>query len=147
MSILGPQTNTGKSYFINQIECWLKYTMDLHPEDYTLKRIVTYKGGPQYEINMNGRDVDLKYFRLNELPDYIQFGEIKNGSFDCSESQLSSAKGFPHTVGKRFNCRDSKITSLDGMPKEVGEHFVWTNSSFTEEEIRSKVKVTGRVYR
>ena len=146
MSILS-STKTGKCYFRNQVETWLKDTLKLEPTDYKLNEIVPYKGGPQYEINMNGRDINLMDCKLSEFPDYIQFGEIIGGNFICSYSELTSTKGFPRTVGLTFDCSFSQIKSLDGMPELVDRDFIWLNSPYTEEEIRSKVKVTCRVYR
>ena len=61
-------------------------------------------------------------------------------------SKLTSTKGFPRTVGLTFDCSFSQIKSLDGMPELVDKDFIWLNSPFTEEEIRSKVKVTCRVF-
>ena len=95
---------------------------------------------------MNGRDVNLMDCKLSEFPDYIQFGEIIGSNFICSYSKLTNTKGFPRTVGLTFDCSFSQIKSLDGMPELVDRDFIWLNSPFTEEEIRSKVKVTCRVF-
>ncbi len=146
MSILS-RTKTGKCHFRDQVQTWLKETLKLQEGEYTLNEIRAPKGGPLYEINMNGRDVNLMDYKISELPDYIQFGEIIGGNFICSYSKLTSTKGFPRTVGLTFDCSFSQIKSLDGMPELVDRDFIWLNSSFTDEEIRDKVRVTCRVFR
>lgn len=148
MSILS-STKTGKEGIKEEVRNWLATYLNLSNGDYILNELTNNpgKGGPPYyEINMNGRDVNLMDCKLSEFPDYIQFGEIIGGNFICSYSKLTSTKGFPRTVGLTFDCSFSQIKSLDGMPELVDRDFIWLNSPFAEEEIRSKVKVTRRVF-
>jgi len=53
----------------------------------------------------------------------VKFGEIKI-SFDCSEMNLSSLDGAPHTVGGDFNCSSNhQLIDLKGAPSRVGSSF------------------------
>lgn len=146
MSILS-STNSGTDYFKKTIEDWITKELNLSTSDYQLDWIPNNGGKkPIYEINVNGRDVNLNDYRYEQLPDYIQFGEIVGGNFLCAYSKLTTAKGFPRMVGRTFDCSFSQLTSLDGMPKTVDRDFICLGMPFTEEQIRTATKVTCKVY-
>lgn len=147
MSILS-DTNSGTYYFKKPIEDWITKELNLSSNDYDLVEIPNHgRKEPIYEINVNGRDVNLNDYPNEQLPDYIQFGEIVGGNFLCAYSKLTSAKGFPRMVGLTFDCSFSQLTSLDGMPKIVNRDFICLGMPFTEEQIKaSKIKVTGKIY-
>ena len=146
MSILS-DTNSGTYYFKKPIEDWITKELNLSSNDYELVEIPNHgRKEPIYEINVNGRDVNLNDYPNEQLPDYIQFGEIVGGNFLCAYSKLTSTKGFPRMVGLTFDCSFSQLTSLDGMPETVDRDFICLGMPFTEEQIRTATKVTCKVY-
>ena len=146
MSILS-STNSGTYYFKKPIEDWITKELNLSSNDYDLVEIPNHgRKEPIYEINVNERDVNLNDYPNEQLPDYIQFGEIVGGNFLCAYSKLTTAKGFPRKVGRTFDCSFSKLTSLDGMPEIVDRDFICLGMPFTEEQIRTATKVTCKVY-
>ena len=153
MSILD-STKSGKAFFKAEIEEWIEKELNLSTSDYQLDWIPNNGGKkPIYEINVNGRDVNLNDYPKNrndypneQLPDYIQFGEIVGGNFLCAYSKLTTAKGFPRMVGRTFDCSFSQLTSLNGMPETVDRDFICLGMPFTEEQIRTATKVTCKVY-
>ena len=146
MSILS-STNSGTYYFKKPIEDWITKELNLSSNDYDLVEIPNHgRKEPIYEINVNERDVNLNDYPNEQLPDYIQFGEIVGGNFLCAYSKLTSTKGFPRMVGRTFDCSFSQLTSLDGMPETVDRDFICLGMPFTEEQIRTATKVTCKVY-
>ena len=146
MSILS-STNSGTYYFKKPIEDWITKELNLSSNDYELVEIPNHgRKEPIYEINVNERDVNLNDYPNEQLPDYIQFGEIVGGNFLCAYSKLTTAKGFPRMVGRTFDCSFSQLTSLDGMPETVDRDFICLGMPFTEEQIRTATKVTCKVY-
>jgi hypothetical protein len=146
MSILS-STNSGTYYFKKPIEDWITKELNLSSNDYDLVEIPNHgRKEPIYEINVNERDVNLNDYPNEQLPDYIQFGEIVRGNFLCAYSKLTSTKGFPRMVGRTFDCSFSQLTSLDGMPETVDRDFICLGMPFTEEQIRTATKVTCKVY-
>ena len=146
MSILS-STNSGTYYFKKPIEDWITKELNLSSNDYDLVEIPNHgRKEPIYEINVNERDVNLNDYPNEQLPDYIQFGEIVGGNFLCAYSKLTSTKGFPRMVGLTFDCSFSQLTLLDGMPKIVDRDFICLGMPFTEEQIRMATKVTCKVY-
>lgn len=146
MSILS-STNSGTYYFKKPIEDWITKELNLSSNDYDLVEIPNHgRKEPIYEINVNGQDVNLNDYPNEQLPDYIQFGEIVGGNFLCAYSKLTSAKGFPRMVGLTFDCSFSQLTSLDGMPKTVDRDFICLGMPFTEEQIRATTEVIYKVY-
>ena len=146
MSILS-STNSGTYYFKKPIEDWITKELNLSSNDYDLVEIPNHgRKEPIYEINVNGRDVNLNDYPNEQLPDYIQFGEIVGGNFLCAYSKLTTTKGFPRMVGLTFDCSFSQLTSLDGMPKTVDRDFICLGMPFTEEQIRATTEVTCKVY-
>ena len=146
MSILS-STNSGTYYFKKPIEDWITKELNLSIDDYQLVCIPNNgRKEPIYEINVNGRDVNLNDYPNEQLPDYIQFGEIVGGNFLCAYSKLTTTKGFPRMVGLTFDCSFSQLTSLDGMPETVDRDFICLGMPFTEEQIRTATKVTCKVY-
>ena len=153
MSILS-STNSGTYSFKKPIEDWITKELNLSSNDYDLVEIPNHgRKEPIYEINVKGRDVNLNDYPKNrndypneQLPDYIQFGEIVGGNFLCAYSKLTTAKGFPRMVGRTFDCSFSQLTSLNGMPETVDRDFICLGMPFTEEQIRTATKVTCKVY-
>ena len=146
MSILS-STNSGTYYFKKPIEDWITKELNLSSNDYDLVEIPNHgRKEPIYEINVNERDVNLNDYPNEQLPDYIQFGEIVGGNFLCAYSKLTTTKGFPRMVGLTFDCSFSQLTSLDGMPKTVDRDFICLGMPFTEEQIRATTEVTCKVY-
>ena len=146
MSILS-STNSGTYYFKKPIEDWITKELNLSSNDYDLVEIPNHgRKEPIYEINVNERDVNLNDYPNEQLPDYIQFGEIVGGNFLCAYSKLTSTKGFPRMVGLTFDCSFSQLTSLDGMPETVDRDFICMGMPFTEKQIRTATKVTCKVY-
>ena len=96
-------------------------------------------------------DVPSKLFNFNL--DGIPVKNIKkvNGFVDISNNELTSLKGMPEVVLYDFYANDNKLTSLDGAPKEVkGNVYLSKNpgpngKGFTEDEVRAKINVRGRV--
>jgi hypothetical protein len=98
-----------------QIEKWLKEN-DI--KNYTINDDLT--------INVKG-DVNLLFYRNNEFPEYIQFGEV-TGDFIVSGSSLVSLRGCPITIGGFFGCFScSKLKSLKESPQKVGGSFYCNN--------------------
>ena len=146
MSILS-STNSGTYYLKKPIEDWITKELNLSSNDYDLVEIPNHgRKEPIYEINVNERDVNLNDYPNEQLPDYIQFGEIVGGNFLCAYSKLTSTKGFPRMVGLTFDCSFSQLTSLDGIPKTVDRDFICLGMPFTEEQIRATTEVTCKVY-
>ena len=144
MSILD-STKSGKAFFKAEIEEWIKKELNISGYDYEL-RWISDNGKPYYAIDVHNRDVNLNDYPYEQLPDYIQFGNIIAGNFLCAYSKLTSTKGFPRMVGRTFDCSFSQLTSLDGMPKTVDRDFICLGMPFTEEQIRTATKVTCKVY-
>ena len=147
MSILSG-IKAGEAYYKDEIEKWIEKELNLSTSDYQLDWIPNNGGKkPIYEINVNGRDVNLNDYPNEQLPDYIQFGEIIGGNFLCAYSKLTTAKGFPRMVGRTFDCSFSQLTSLDEMPKIVDRDFICLGMPFTEEQIKAaEIKVTCKIY-
>ena len=76
-------------------------------------------------IDVDG-DVNLYNCSLTELP--LKFRHVTD-YFHCSENQLTSLEGAPHTVGGAFYCSNNKLTSLEFAPKKVHNYFDcrWNN--------------------
>ncbi len=73
-------------------------------------------------------DVTLK--KRHVIPPEIKFLRV-GGSFDCSNSPISSLLGCPQIVDHSFYCANTPITSLEHAPKNVGISFVCVNTSLT----------------
>ena len=112
-------------------------------------------------------DVNLYNLHLTKLLDLSDV-EVR-GAFNCSNNNLTSLEGCPHTVGN-FICQGNKITSLkgaphtvrggmsigdcndlislEGIPKTVGVNFFITKTlkdKFPEEYIRGLCEIKGGV--
>jgi len=75
-------------------------------------------------VDVNG-SVDLYGKGLDSIP--IQFGHVR-GDFDCSENELKSLEGSPHTVDRNFNCYDNELTNLVGITQDIGGRlYCWDN--------------------
>jgi hypothetical protein len=98
-------------------------------------------------INVKNKDVVLVGYTQEELPEYIQFGEIIGGSFICSHSKFASMKGFPKIVGKIFDCSFcANLKSLDNSPCIVDIDYCAVGTCFSEKLIRQYCKVTHKIY-
>ena len=129
-----------------------------------------------YIIN-NDLTIDVKgsvnlgwWYEEDQLPDYIQFGEVcgnfyvfscrnleslkgcpykVDGSFDCNLcNKLTSLEGAPQKVGRNFDCSGcSKLKSLCGAPKLVGGNFrcKYYNKRFTIDDIKKICEVKGEI--
>lgn len=84
----------------------------------------------------------------------IENGEFKikfkniNGTFDCSDLNLTSLEGAPEIVKGDFLCNNNKLTSLKGAPKQVDGNFNCSNNrkKFTEEEVKEISNVKGQIF-
>lgn len=91
--------------------------------------IVDYKINPDMSVDVEG-NVDLRNRKLVGLP--LQFGKV-NGVFLCSENEIKSLEGSPHTV-KGFGCGNNKLSSLVGGPKIVTGSYVCINNKMYDLE-------------
>ena len=113
-------------------------------------------------------NVNLNNLYLTELFDLSDVEVI--GGFYCSDNNLTSLKGAPHTVGESFSCYNTNLTSLKGAPQTVGGDFDCGKNNLTnlegsphtvggffyisyslkdkfpEEYIRSLSKIRGNVF-
>ena len=76
--------------------------------------------------------VSLRSLHLNELFDLSDV-EVA-GSFNCSNNNLTSLVGSPHTVSGNFNCSDNNLTSLEGSPHTVSGNFDCSGNNLTNIE-------------
>ena len=97
-------------------------------KDVLIRKWLDEHGVKNYTINNDltidvDGNVDLSFYEEEQLPDYIQFGNVK-GVFYIRESDMISLRGCPVRVGKDFICDlCGKLTSLEGAPKEVDGGF------------------------
>ena len=99
----------------SQIEKWLKkYGVD----NYKLVKD-NKTGGYTIDVIDQDNEADVVLRNVNEIPDYIQFGNIQ-GSFELDNCGVKSLKGCPISVYDYFKVIDCpKITSLEGCPENV----------------------------
>ena len=100
---------------------------------------------PYFTIDVNGSSVNLVGYPDESLPPYIEFNEIIGGNFICTDSALTTMRGFPRKVGHDLDISYSQILSLDNAPTQVNRDFVARGMDFSEEQIKEKVQVTCRV--
>lgn len=123
------------------IENWLSPNITYN---YSLKK--TLGNYPYWTIDVDGADVNLVGIKLESLPEYIIFNEIRGGSFICINSSLSSMRGFPKMVGYDLDISYSKIKNLEDAPKIVDRDFVARGLNFSIDQVHEKIKkVTGRI--
>ena len=86
-------------------------------------KITNYTINDDLTIDVDG-DVDLDFYKYEKLPEYIQFGAVRNYfSLYCS-SNLTSLKGCPCEVGGDFYCSGCiNLESLEEAPQKVGGSF------------------------
>jgi len=91
-----------------------------------------------------GRDFYCEYNNLTSLKGCLK---IIKGNFDCSHNNLKSLKECPKEIKGNFNCIFNKLISLEGSPEKVGGNFYCSNNKvkFTEEEVRSRCNVRGKI--
>jgi len=70
-------------------------------------------------------NVTLYDLSLTRLP--LKFGHIR-GDFDCSENNLTTLWGAPHTIDGDFWCYENLLTNLQGGPEIVGGNY-WCNTN------------------
>ena len=108
-------------------------------------KIKNYTINSQGEIDVDG-SVELSRTNLKELP--YKFGRV-NGWFDIGANKnLISLKNCPYFVGDSFGCDQcSQLDSLEGCPKKVKTHFYCYDckKNFTEKEVKTLCKVTGKI--
>ena len=108
-------------------------------------RIPNYTINSKNEIDVKG-DVDLRSKDFEELP--YKFGHVNN-MFSLSMCEnLTSLKNCPDYVGGNFSCTlCSELDSLEGCPKKVKTHFYCYDckKNFTEKEVKTLCKVTGKI--
>jgi len=85
---------------------------------------------------------------FNKLQSLYRCPKNVGGDFNCSNNFLKRFDWCPESVDGHFNCSNNQLKSLDGCPKYVGENFDCSNNliKFTEEEVRSRCNVGGRVH-
>ena len=97
------------------------------------------------EIDVDG-DVDLASRYFKELP--YKFGVVK-GYFNLDGCEkLISIKNCPNEICGYFSCSNCpQLDSLEGCPKKVKTHFYCYDckKNFTEKEVKTLCKVTGKI--
>ena len=99
-----------------------------------------------YTINEDGTvDVDNEVYlvscNLTELP--LKFG-IVDGSFNCSNNELTTLEGSPKSVGSHFKCVNNKLTDLKGGPEKVDSYFDCERNELTT--LEGGPKLTGAYF-
>ena len=100
---------------------------------------------PYFTIDVNGSSVNLVGYPDESLPPYIEFNEIIGGNFICTDSALTTMRGFPRKVGHDLDISYSQILNLDNAPTQVNRDFVARGMDYSEEQIKEKVQVACRV--
>jgi len=103
-----------------------------------------------YLILLKGCPKEIKgnfYCHNNKLKSLKGCPEEIEGNFDCSHNSLISLEGCPKEVGGHFDCYYNNLISLEGCPKKVGGNFNCSHNQvkFTEEEVRSRCNVRGKI--
>ena len=93
------------------IDSWLKENVEIRAEKYTIN--------DDYTIDVFG-SVTVTNKQIKEIPDYINFRNVR-GYFSIEEcKELTSLRGCPINVGLYFSCINcSSLTSLEGAPERV----------------------------
>ena len=86
-----------------------------------------YKKYVGKKVNVTG-NVFLNYLNLGKLP--IIFGTV-GGTFNCSNTHLTSLNSCPRKVGGNFSCFNNELKSLVGCPSEVGGFFNCAENELT----------------
>lgn len=77
-------------------------------------------------------DVETRFFigysinKMSEFPEGVEFGVIK-GSFDVSDGDFSSFKGFPTRVEGNFSISGNNFSLLEGCTQDIGGSFSCRN--------------------
>ena len=93
-----------------------KDRIDAICKEYDISKYIINSDG---SVDVNG-DVELSHQKLQNLP--LKFGKI-SGNFFCSNNELTSLVGCPHTVGGVFYCYDNQLSTLVGTPASVGDVY------------------------
>jgi len=102
-----------------------------------IHKICTKYNIKNYTINTDGsidvdeRVVDLRFEKLTKLP--LKFNKV-NGSFYCSQNNLTSLEGSPKEVNHNFFCYNNKLTSFKGAPKIIRLGFYCENNKINSFE-------------
>jgi len=109
------------------------------------------------------------YCSYNQLQSLEGCPESVGGDFWCHNNHLKSLEGSPESVGGDFWCHNNHLKSLEGCPEYVRGHFLCYHNQFkslegcpegiggdfwcygnltqfTEEEVRERCKVGGRIH-
>jgi len=78
---------------------------------------------------------------VNKLP--VKFLHV-DGTFQCSNHNLTSLEGCPQTVGGSFYCSRNQLTSLNGCAQIIGKSFSCTNNNLTS--LEGGPKSVGEIY-
>jgi len=81
---------------------------------------IEYAKQPDGSILVPG-DLDISGRGLTKLPNLSSVKVV--GNFSCSNNQLTSLEGAPHTVGGCFYSYSNQLTSLKHAPHNVGGNF------------------------
>ena len=87
------------------------------------------------------------YDAIDELPEYIQFGETFGGSFTLENLGLTTMRGFPKKVNGDFSVSGNKLTSLEYCPEFVRGDFDCSGNikQFTVVEVKNRSRVLGEI--
>jgi hypothetical protein len=91
-------------------------------------------------------NISMEFYNIKELPEYINFNFV-NGWFDCSETGLTSLKGFPKHVTQGVYLSSNNIESLKGLPKLISGNLILTGNSikFRIKDIHAVSLVKGTI--
>lgn len=107
---------------MTRIDDWM-FKHDFAKDDYRIKK--------DFSIDVFD-DVNLVGYGMEELPDFIQFNKIYGG-FYAGGNPWQSLRGFPNEIDGDLQINSAAAPS--GYMKR-----------FTEDEIRKKIKVNGKIY-
>jgi hypothetical protein len=108
-----------------KIERWLEEDMNIPKEDYRINSDLS--------IDVS-QDINLMNKGLYYLPDYIKFNTI-HGGFYAAGNHWQSLDGFP------------KIVYGDFQIRSISSPADYKNSKkFTDEEIKEKIMIYGKIY-
>ena len=84
----------------------------------------------------------------NNLTSLVGSPHTVSGNFNCSDNNLTSLVGSPHTVSGNFDCSGNNLTNIEDIPNTVGINFYIDKElidKFPKEYIRSLCKIKGNV--
>ena len=81
-----------------------------------------YKIAVKWEVKIEGKKRSIQLFDEDGIL-LDGKGSKWDGSFSCSNNQLTSLAGAPESVGGYFDCYNNQLTSLAGAPEQNAEMF------------------------